>query len=56
MNNRSISTTTGKTKIKIAFLGDQSVGKTCMIDRYVKDHFDETSHVKIFIYLSQLLV
>lgn len=43
--NRSISTMTGKTKIKIVFLGNQSVGKSSVIEKYVKDHFDETANV-----------
>lgn len=38
--NNSITTTSGKTKIKIVLLGNQSVGKSCIIERYVKDHFD----------------
>lgn len=38
--NNSVSTMTGKTKIKIVLLGNQGVGKSCIIERYVKDHFD----------------
>jgi GTPase SAR1 family protein len=37
--NSSMSTS-GKTKIKIVLLGNQGVGKSCIIERYVKDHFD----------------
>lgn len=43
--NQSVSTMTGKVKIKIVLLGNQSVGKSSIIEKYVKDHFDETSHV-----------
>jgi GTPase SAR1 family protein len=35
----------GKIKIKIVLLGNQSVGKTCIIEKYVKDRFDETANV-----------
>ena len=39
--SRSISTTmTGKTKVKIVLLGNQSVGKSSIIEKYVKDQFD----------------
>lgn len=38
--NQSASTLTGKTKIKIVLLGNQSVGKSCIIERYVKNIFD----------------
>lgn len=47
--NRSATTMSGKTKIKIVFLGDQSVGKSSIIEKYVKDSFDETSHVKLYL-------
>lgn len=43
--NNSISTVTGKIKIKIVFLGNQSVGKSSIIDKYVNDKFEETAHV-----------
>ena len=43
--NSSASTVTGKIKIKIVFLGNQAVGKSSIIDRYVNDRFDETAHV-----------
>lgn len=43
--NSSISTMTGRTKLKIALLGDQSVGKTSIIERFVKNAFDETPNV-----------
>ena len=38
--NNSVSTATGKTKIKIVLLGNQSVGKSSIIDKYVNDKFD----------------
>jgi GTPase SAR1 family protein len=38
--NNSVSTMTGKTKIKIVFLGNQSVGKSSVIEKYVHDKFD----------------
>ena len=43
--NSSINTASGKIKIKIVFLGNQSVGKSSIIDKYVNDKFDESSHV-----------
>lgn len=36
----NISVTNYK-KFKIVFLGDQSVGKSSIINRYVNDHFEE---------------
>jgi len=43
--NHSISTMTGKTKIKIVFLGSQSVGKSSIIEKYIHDRFEETANV-----------
>ena len=34
-------------KFKIVFLGDQNVGKSCVISRYVYDSFDEGSNATI---------
>jgi GTPase SAR1 family protein len=54
----SISSSTlggGRTKYKIIFLGDQSVGKSSIIERYIKDKFDDGVNVHFFEY-SQLLV
>jgi len=48
--NSSASTATGKTKIKMVFLGNQSVGKSSIIDQYVNGKFDDTSSVNSFIY------
>ena len=35
----------GRVKHKIVFLGNQSVGKTSIIERYIYDAFDEKSNV-----------
>jgi GTPase SAR1 family protein len=53
--NNSVSTVSGKTKLKIVLLGNQSVGKSSIIEKYVKDIFDETSNVNN-ISCSRLLV
>ena len=55
--NNSVSTTSGKTKLKIVLLGNQSVGKSSIIEKYVKDVFDETSNVNniTFSLLSELI-
>jgi GTPase SAR1 family protein len=45
--NHSISTMTGKTKIKIVFLGSQNVGKSSIIERYVNNRFEEAANVPI---------
>lgn len=45
--NGSVSTVSGKIKIKIVLLGNQSVGKSSIIDKYVNDKFDEGSHVRM---------
>lgn len=47
--NSSASTATGKTKIKIVFLGNQSVGKSSIIDQYVNGKFDVTSTVSVTV-------
>ena len=36
------SSNMGKLKYKIVMLGDQSVGKTSMIHRFIYDSFDES--------------
>ena len=41
--------TVGKLKYKIVFLGDQSVGKTSMIHRFIYDQFDEQYQATIGI-------
>lgn len=45
MNHSISSTVTGKTKIKVVFLGGQSVGKSSIIEKYIHDRFDDTSNV-----------
>lgn len=47
------STITGKTKIKIVFLGNQSVGKSSVIEKYIHDRFEETANVSKSHKLSQ---
>jgi GTPase SAR1 family protein len=37
---------TATTKYKLVFLGDQSVGKTSIINRFMFDTFDINEHVK----------
>ena len=54
--NNSVSTMSGKTKIKIVFLGNQNVGKSSIIEKYVKDVFDETANVSSSLICSQLSV
>lgn len=36
-------------KIKVVFLGDQSVGKTSLLNRFVYDTFDAQTHVNYFL-------
>lgn len=37
-------------KYKLVFLGDQSVGKTSIINRFMFDTFDGKDHVSFFSY------
>jgi GTPase SAR1 family protein len=37
----------GRTKFKIIFLGDQSVGKSSIIEKYIKDKFEEGLNVSL---------
>lgn len=39
----------GKIKYKIVLLGDQSTGKTAIIERFINDKFEETYNVKIIV-------
>ena len=40
-------TVKGKTKVKAVLLGDQNVGKTSIIERYINDKFEESQNVCI---------
>ena len=51
--NHSVSTMTGKTKIKIVFLGNQSVGKSSIIEKYIYDKFDESMNVNMYLFSQQ---
>jgi GTPase SAR1 family protein len=44
---------TGKTKIKIVFLGNQAVGKSSVIEKYINDRFDDTANVIILLFSPQ---
>lgn len=44
--NSSISTVSGRLKLKMVLLGCQAVGKSCIIERYVNDRFDESANVR----------
>ena len=46
----SVSTVTGKTKVKVVLLGNQAVGKSSLIEKYIHDKFDENSNVFLLIY------
>lgn len=41
----STSTIDDKIKLKIVFLGDQSVGKSSIIERYIQNRFEEVHNV-----------
>ncbi len=43
------NSTMGKLKYKVVFLGDQSVGKTSIIHRFIYDQFDESYSATIGI-------
>ena len=51
--NQSVSTLTGKIKIKIVFIGDQAVGKSSVIEKYVHNRFDQNAHVVLFLFNQQ---
>jgi GTPase SAR1 family protein len=36
----SVTTTSGKIKVKVVLLGNQMVGKSSIIEKYVKGYFD----------------
>lgn len=41
----SSSTASSKTKYKVVLLGDQQVGKTSIIDRFINDRFETSYNV-----------
>ncbi len=41
-------------KFKIVLVGDQNVGKSSIIARYIRNEFDPTKNVLIFSYSQQL--
>lgn len=43
--NQSTTTMGTKLKVKIVLLGDQHVGKSCLIDKYINGKFDPNSSV-----------
>lgn len=46
----SVSSSTmggGRTKYKVILLGDQSVGKSSIIEKYIKDKFEEGFNVNM---------
>jgi GTPase SAR1 family protein len=45
MTERSLSSSAGKTKYKIILLGDQSTGKSSIIERFMHDKFSERANV-----------
>ena len=54
MNTGSDSSNVGKYKYKIVFLGNQSVGKTSIIHRFIYDSFDDSYQATIGIdFMSQ---
>ena len=52
MNSSEIKTpiTGSLAKYKLVFLGDQSVGKTSVINRFIYDNFDGKDHVNSTLY------
>lgn len=44
-----------KSKYKIVLLGDQHVGKTAIINRFINNTYDQTYNVLILIKFRQLL-
>jgi len=50
VNESNYSQTNTLSKHKLVFLGDQSVGKTSIINRFIFDIFDEKDHVIYFYF------
>jgi GTPase SAR1 family protein len=49
-DDETISMATGKAtvvKFKIVFVGDQGVGKSSIISRFIKNEFDQSHNVRI---------
>lgn len=46
----SSMTVGGKIKYKIVLLGDQFVGKSSIIDRFINNRFEESYNVSIIFY------
>ena len=42
------STSLCDTKFKLVFLGEMGVGKTSIIDRFIRDEFDSANNVYLF--------
>ena len=53
ISKTKMSLTSRTQKIKIVFLGDQNVGKTCLLNRFMHDTFDESHIVRQELTLSQ---
>jgi GTPase SAR1 family protein len=49
MNSSSSFTVGGKIKYKIVLLGDQHVGKSSIIDRFINDKFEESYNVRYLV-------
>lgn len=45
----SSSTVGGKIKFKIVLLGDQHVGKTSIIERFINDRFENSYDVRMIV-------
>jgi GTPase SAR1 family protein len=48
------STSLCDTKFKLVFLGDMGVGKTSIIDRFIRDEFDSANNVSHFTFSQPL--
>lgn len=48
--SRSSTTVSSRSKLKIVFLGDQSTGKTSVIDRYINNTFNPSQDVNLVLF------